>query len=138
MSDIETIGLPNAPWWLNHSTVIAKADRTAADDAWIQKNLMRVNVNGSGSNATPEMKMGDKDFNILLIERLVQPGSVVAVKRSQGRTKTVNLPSEAGSLLITDLAYIVSELNKLNEPIMDEEQQAAFLLYAKEQSRANS
>jgi hypothetical protein len=118
----DTIGIPNASWWLNHSHVEIKEDLLAEDMAWIANNCTRV-VNPGTQFARVEQSLGDN--NILLVKRMVKSG-VVAVERANGRVKTVSLPQDAGKLLQQDLEYIVEQINKNNAP-MDEAQQQDFL-----------
>jgi hypothetical protein len=130
---MDTIGLPNASWWENTSTVVVKEDYLAQDEAWVNKQMVSLNVKGN----QPNMQMtGDR--NILIVQRMVQPGSVVAVKRANGRIKTVELPKDAGQLLIADLMYLVNQIDALNTPPMTTEEQEAFLPGATGQSEANS
>lgn len=125
MAQENTIGIDNAPWWLPHSIVVLKEDYTAADETWVQKNMIKFGTEGRGANMTPDMQMG-KERGVLQAERMVQPGSVVAVMRRNGRVKTVHLPQEAESLLLPDLNYIINQIDALNE-VMTPEEQANFL-----------
>lgn len=125
MAQEEPICIDNAAWWLPHSHVLIKEDYTAADEAWVQARMVKIGVQGAGMKATPDMRMG-KERGILQVERMVMPGSVVAVQRRNGRVKTVNLPQEAENLLLTDLAYIISQIEALNE-VMAPEEQESFL-----------
>lgn len=125
---METFGIKNAPWWLPHSHVELREDYTAADEQWVQARMVRVGVVGSGSKATPDMQLG-KERGILQVERMVMPGSVVAVMRRNGRIKTVHLPQDAEQLLLTDLGYIIQQIEALNE-VMTPEEQASFLASA--------
>lgn len=120
-----TFGINNAPWWLPHSHVELKEDYTAADEQWVQARMVKMSVVGAGSKASPDMQMG-KERGILQVERMVMPGSVVAVLRRNGRVKTVHLPQEAENLLLTDLGYIIEQIEALNE-VMTPEEQTSFL-----------
>ena len=120
-----TMGIDNAPWWLPHSMVVIKEDYTAADESWVQKRMGKLVMQGSGSKATADVEPG-KERGVLQVERMVQPGSVVAVQRRNGRVKTVHLPEEAEQLLYTDLAYIIQQIELANE-VMAPEEQADFL-----------
>lgn len=133
MADNNTIALVNATHWLNHSNVLIKEDMLAEDMAWIANNSTRV-VNPGTQFARIEQSLGDS--NILLVKRMVVSG-VVAVNRSNGRVKTVNLPQEAGQLLQQDLEYIVEQINKYNAP-MTEAQQQDFLNSADAPSETSS
>lgn len=125
MPEESTIGIDNAPWWQPHSMVVLKEDYTAADEEWVQKRSGGMSIQKSGS---ADLQMG-RSRGILQIERMVQPGSVVAVERRNGRVKTVHLPQEAEKLLLTDLAYIVQQIEMLNN-VMTPEEQESFLASA--------
>jgi hypothetical protein len=133
MPEEPTIQIENAPWWLPHSLVILKEDYTAADESWVQRNMIRFGVQGKGANATPDMQVG-KERGVLQVERMVIPGSVVAVQRRNGRVKTVRLPQEAEQLLLTDLTYIIQQIDALNE-VMTPQEQEHFLASANGQSK---
>lgn len=132
---MDTVGLDNAPWWLPHSHVEVKEDYTAADESWVQARAVKVNVQGSGSRTTADVQQG-KERGILQIERMVQPGGVVAVQRRNGRVKTVHLPQEAEQLLLVDLNYIISQMDALTD-VMTPEEQSDFLPGAGEQSETS-
>ena len=134
---MDTIAIENAHWWLNHSAVLVKEDYLAQDEVWVNKQLVTINTTGSGSRTRPDVQMSEKDRNVLIVERMVQPGSVVAVQRSQGRVKTVKLPQEASQLLYPDLIYIVGQVEALNLP-MDVQEQEDFLPTANEPAETNS
>ena len=121
--------IPNAPHWLNNSVVIVKEDYTAGDEAYILNQLVRID------SASAQVTGKHKD--ILTVQRMVQPGSVVAVNRSGGRVKTVHLPQEADELLWSDTQYIVEQITRLNEPPMTEEEVKAFPTPVSEHSQAN-
>lgn len=127
-----TIGIPNAPHWLNHSHVLIKEDFLAEDQEYIANNTTRI-INPGTQFARVDTSLGSA--NILLVKRMVVSG-VVAVQRPNGRIKTVTLPAEASKLLSTDLDYIVAEINKANAP-MTEEQQQDFLPAASAPSATN-
>jgi hypothetical protein len=127
-----TIGIPNASWWENHSQVLIKEDLLAEDQEWITNNTTKV-VNPGTQFARTEQSLGS--VNILLIKRMVVSG-VVAVKRSGDRIKTVNLPQDASKLLAQDVDYIVGEISKYNAPMSDQEQ-SDFLNSAGGQSEAS-
>lgn len=127
---MDTFKIENAPWWLPHSIVVMREDYTAADESWVQARMMKIGVQRDGQNATPDIQMG-KERGVLQVERMVQAGSVVAVLRSAGRTKTVHLPQEAEQLLLPDLNYIIQQIDALNQVIMPEDQ-ANFLPSANE------
>lgn len=122
--------IPNAPHWLNNSVVVVKEDYLAEDEAWIINNLVRL-------DSTNAIQLTSKHKDILTVQRMVQAGSVVAVKRSGDRVKTVHLPDDAAKLLWADLQYIVAEIEKLNEPPMSEDEQSDFLDSANGSSSAN-
>lgn len=125
---MDTVGIANAPHWLNHSIVTIKADYTAGDQAWI--------LNQITLTPTDDAHVTERHQDILKVKRMVLPGSVVAVPRPGGRTKTVNLPQEASQLLVPDLDYIVSQIDAANKP-MTAEEQAAFLASASAPSGGN-
>ena len=121
--------IPNAAHWLNNSVVVVKEDYTAGDEAWILNQLVRI-------DATSAQVTG-KHKDILTVQRMVVPGSIVAVRRSADRVKTVQLPADAEKLLWSDLEYIVEQITKLNEPPMSEDEQKAFPQPVSEHSQAN-
>lgn len=121
--------IPNAPHWLNNSAVICKEDYTAGDEAWILNQLVRID--------SLSAQVTGKHKDILTVQRMVQPGSIVAVKRSNGRIKTVHLPQEADELLWSDTQYIVEQIAKLNEPPMTPDEQETFPKPVSEHSQAN-
>jgi hypothetical protein len=134
-TEIDTIPIPNAPWWEAHSFVVVKEDFLAEDEAWIQNRMSgKVKVDASNRSASMDTQMGN--VNILLIQRMVTSGKV-AVKRSSGRIKEVNLPQDAPRLLKSDQDYIIAELNNLN-PDMTEEEQESFLPSANGHSKTSS
>ena len=130
-----TIQIKNAPWWLPHSLVIIKEDYTAADESWVQRHMVKLGVSGKGANATPDMQFG-KERGVLQVERMVIPGSVVAVQRRNGRIKTVHLPQEAEDLLLAVLSYIIPQIDQHNA-VMTTEEQEHFLASANEHSKAS-
>lgn len=117
---MDIIGIPNAPHWLPHSHVEIKEDYTAADDQWVEARTVKLSVQGTGSKATPDIQAG-KARGVLQVERMAQPGGVVAVQRRNGRVKTVHLPQEAEELLLNDLNYIIEQIDALNEVMTPEE-----------------
>lgn len=126
---MDITNIPNAPHWNNNSVVIVKEDYTAADEAWILNRLVAIDAN--------TVQITGKHKDILTVKRMVQPGSIVAVKRSGDRIKTVHLPQEAEELLWNDLQYIVEQITKLNEPPMTQEEQETFPKPVSESSQAN-
>ena len=127
-----TFGIENAPWWLPHSQVLVREDYLAEDEAWIANQIVQVQ-NAGTQQASVSTQAGS--LNILKVKRMVVQG-VVAVKRANGRIKTVNLPHEAGKLLAQDLTYIASQIDALNAP-MTAGEQAAFLPTANAPSEGN-
>lgn len=121
-TDNDMLHIPNAAWWLPHSHVEIREDLLAEDQEWISNQSSRV-VNAGTPGARVESSLGSA--SVLLVRRMVVQG-VVAVRRSGGRIKTVQLPSEAGKLLSFDLEYIVTQIGKYNEP-MTEDEQSDFL-----------
>lgn len=113
-----TIGIINAPWWLNHSHVLIREDMLAEDSAWIANQSTR--LVGAGT-ANPQIEFQAGNTNIFLVKRMVVQG-IVAVKRANDRVKTVHLPQEAEKLLSQDLDYIVAQINKHNQPMTEDEQ----------------
>lgn len=133
MSDTEsTIGIPNASWWMPHSQVLIKEDLLAEDQEWITNQTTRI-INPGTQFARVEQSVGSA--GILLVKRMVVQG-VVAVKRSNDRVKTVNLPQEANKLLSQDIEYITEQIGKYNQPMSTQEQQD-FLTSASEPSGTN-
>lgn len=126
---MDTIQLTNAKHWEPNSIVFVKEDYCAGDEAWAINQLLAI--------APDSQQATGRHKDILIIKRLVQPGSQVTVRRSGGRVKTVQLPAQAEELLISDLNYIAAQIQKINEP-MSEEEQAAFLASASAPSGANS
>jgi len=127
-----SISLPNAPWWLNHSTVTLKGLYLAIDDAYITNNI--VSVQGAGTaNATVQTKAGDQ--TLLKISRMVKSGTVAVMLRG-GQTYEVSLPQEAGKLLAKDASYIIEQIDALSQPLSAEEQ-ASFLNSANAPAETN-
>lgn len=114
----DTIGIPNAKWWLAHSTVLVREDLLAEDSEWIGNQSTQV-INPGTPFARIEARLGSA--NLLLVKRMVVQG-VVAVRRANDRIKTVNLPQDAHKLLAADLDYIASQIQELNKPMTEEEQ----------------
>lgn len=128
-----TISITNAKWWLNHSHVELKGLFLEEDSAFIANNI--TSVQGAGTtDVSVQMKSGDQ--TTLKIQRMVQ-GGTVAVMLRDGSTKSVSLPKEAGKLLATDSAYIVSQIDAISRP-MTEEEQIDFLKSANAQSETTS
>lgn len=125
---MDTIGISNAPHWLNHSNVVLKGLYLAADEAWVTNQM--VSVKNSGGETSVETKTGDQA--LLKIQRMVKSG-VVAVMLRNGSVYEVNLPQDAGKLLPSDVAYIVEQIDVAGKP-MSAEEQAAFLASANAQS----
>ena len=130
MTDFQqnAIGIPNADWWLPHSTVLLKGVLKASDEAWISNNM--ISVTGAGQNAVVESTPGNQ--TILKVKRMVQQGTVAVMIRG-GQKYEVSLPKDAGELLSADLAYIVGQIDAMSMPLSVEEQ-AAFLDSAQGQS----
>lgn len=128
---MDVTNIPNAPHWLNNSVVIVKEDYTAGDMSWVMNSLARVDI----TNQELIIKAGHQ--SILTIKRMVQPGSVVSVKRSGDRVKTVHLPDEAEDLLDRDMKYIIAEIDNLQEPPMTEEEKKDSSMTANAHSQAN-
>lgn len=122
------IAVPNAPWWLPHSTVLLKGVLKGSDEAWIQNNM--ISVSGSGQNAVVESNPGN--LTLLKVQRMVKQGTV-AVMLKDGSKYEVILPKDVGELLSADLAYIVSRIDLLSQP-MSAEEQVAFLASVNGQS----
>ena len=113
------IAIPNAPHWLNHSHVVVKEDLLAEDQEWIANQSTQI-INAGTQEPRIEAKFGST--NLLLVRRMVIEG-VVAVKRSGDRTKTVSLPADAHKLLASDLDYIARQIQVMNTPMTEGEQQ---------------
>lgn len=116
---MDVIGIPNAPWWNNNSTVVVKEDYLAQDEAWVLNQVVALSSDDMQDIQT-------KHIDILKVRRMVQPGSVVAVNRANGRVKTVQLPQDASQLLWNDVEYILKEINRLNVPVMTPDEQKTF------------
>lgn len=130
---MDTIGIPNAPWWLNNSTVALKGLYLAEDDAWVTNQVSTSKIQNAGStNMTVETNVGNQ--SVLKIQRMVTQGTV-AVMLKGGKTYTVHLPQEAGKLLPPDANYILAQIDELGQP-MSAEEQASFLASANGQSEA--
>jgi hypothetical protein len=125
---METLPIPNAPHWLNNSIVVVKADYEQADEAYVLNTLVRIDPTS--------VSVTGKHRDTIRIQRMVQPGSIVSVKRPGGRVKTVHLPQEAEQLLVEDAAYINAQIDRLNEPVMDEAEQQAFPVPVSDSSQA--
>jgi hypothetical protein len=128
---MDTIGISNAPHWLNHSYVTLRGLYLAADEAWVTNQM--VSVKNSGGETSVETRTGDQ--NLLKIQRMVTSGKVAVMLRN-GSTYEVNLPQDAGKLLPSDVAYIVEQIDAAGKPMSAEEQQA-FLASASGQSGTN-
>ena len=128
---MDTIGIPNAPYWLNHSHVELKGLYLAADDAWVGNQM--VSVKGVGADAIVENRTGDQA--LLKIQRMVKSGTVAVMLRS-GAIYEVNLPGDVAKLLPGDVAYINEQIDLAGQP-MSAEEQAAFLASANGQSETN-
>lgn len=129
---MDTIGIPNAPWWLNNSTVVLKGLYLAEDDAWVTNNMLTIQGAGT-TGATVESHGGDQQ--ILKVQRMVRQGTVAVMLRG-GATYEVTLPQEAKKLLQVDLDYISKQIDALSQPMSAEEQEA-FLASANAHSQAN-
>ena len=127
---MDVTNIPNAPHWLNHSVVIVKEDYLAEDAAKVLHALIRLNENN-------ELELPMKHQDIVKVQHMVQPGSVVAVPRSNGRVKTCKLPEETTQLLWDDLQYILKEIEKLSAPPMTKKEQEDFPKPASEHLQAN-
>jgi hypothetical protein len=128
---MDTIGIINAPHWLNHSYVTLKGLYLAADEAWVTNQM--VSVKNNGTETTVETRSGDQAM--LRIQRMVTSGKVAVMLRN-GSTYEVNLPQDAGKLLPSDMAYILEQIDAAGKP-MSAEEQAAFLASANAQSATN-
>jgi hypothetical protein len=128
---MDTIGISNAPHWLNHSYVTLRGLYLAADEAWVTNQM--VSVKNSGGETSVETRTGDQ--NLLKIQRMVTSGKVAVMLRN-GSTYEVNLPQDAGKLLPSDVAYIVEQIDAAGKP-MTAEEQAAFLASANAPSGTN-
>lgn len=127
------IGITNAPHWLNHSQVTLKGLYLAGDEAWITNNM--VSVQGVGTaDAAVQTKAGDQ--GLLKIQRMVVPGSIVAVMLRDGSTYEVALPTDADKLFAGDLSYISAQIDAISKPLTAQEQ-ADFLKSASAPSEAN-
>lgn len=128
-----SIGITNAKWWLNTSTVALKGLFLAEDDAYVQNNIISVQNPGE-SNMEVQTLQGSQ--GLLKLQRMVQKGSVVSVMLRSGDSYTVNLPDDAGKLLPVDVGYILAQINMVSQP-MNEQEQKDFLASANAQSETN-
>lgn len=119
------ITIPNAPWWQPHSHVQLKGLYLAEDDAFVTNQTSTFSVNGAGTaNVTAQAQPGNSA--IYKIQRMVRQGTVSIMLRG-GAKYEVSLPAQANRLTITDVNYIIEQIDALSQPMSVEEQQA-FLL----------
>jgi hypothetical protein len=128
------IGIANAPWWMNNSTVILKGLYLAEDDAYVANNLVSVQNPGE-SNMEVQTLQGSQ--GLLKLQRMVSKDSVVSVMLRSGDVHTVNLPSDAGQLLPIDVTYILTQINAMSQP-MSAQEQIDFLASANAPSEETS
>lgn len=112
------IGITNAPHWLNSSIVTLKGLYLAGDEAFVTNNM--VSFQGTGTNASVQTLAGNQ--GLLKIQRMVLPGSVVAVMLRDGTTHEVALPADAENLFPADLAYISDQIDAISKPMTAQEQ----------------
>ena len=72
---------------------------------------------------------------VLKVQRMVRQGTVAIMLRG-GAKYEVSLPAQANKLTITDLNYIIGQIDVLSQPMSVEEQQA-FLASANGHSTTN-
>lgn len=129
------IAIPNAAWWLPHSHVLLKGLYLTEDDAYIQNQAQTFKVEGANTaNVTAQGQMGS--VAVLKVQRMVRQGTVAIMLRG-GAKYEVSLPSQANKLTITDLNYIIGQIDVLSQPMSVEEQQA-FLACANGHLATNS
>ena len=112
---MDITNVPNAKHWEPNSIVVVKEDYTAGDAAWVANQFLLIDATSSAVTSRHQ--------DIFLLKRMVQPGSVVSVKRANGRIKTVNLPAQVEDLLEVDMTYIAEQIRKLSEPMSEAAQQ---------------
>jgi hypothetical protein len=125
------IGITNAQHWLNHSHVELKGLYLAGDEAFVTNNM--VSFQGTGASASVQTLAGNQ--GLLKIQRMVLPGSVVAVMLRDGTTYEVALPNDVENLFPDDLAYISAQIDAISKP-MTEQEQADFLKSVNARSEA--
>lgn len=124
-----TIPIPNAPHWLNHSMVVLKGPVLAGDGAWVTNQIIAMeNAHENGASHA-----GDQ--LLLKVKRMVKEGTV-AVMLHGGATYEVSLPKDVDKLLLVDLVYIAQQIDTVSEP-MSAEAQSDFLASANGRSEAN-
>ncbi len=114
---MKQISIPNAPWWLPHSQVIAKGRLLAGDTAAITNGVVSADV----INGVPVMVTKGGDLNIIKVQRMITYGKV-AVMDPDGETHEVTLPAEAEHLFDDDLNYICAQIDAKSHPLSAEEQ----------------
>ncbi len=114
---MKPLSIPNAPWWLNHSQVLAKGRLLAGDTAAITNDLVETTV----VNGIPVMSNKGGNMNILKVQRMITYGKV-AVMDPDGETHEVTLPDQADQLFDTDLNYICAQIDAKSRPLSIEEQ----------------
>jgi hypothetical protein len=114
---MKPLSIPNAPWWLNHSQVLAKGRLLAGDTAAITNELVSTDV----VNGVPVMTNKGGNLNILKVQRMVSQGRV-AVMDPDGETYDVILPGGADQLFDADLNYICAQIDAKSRPLNAEEQ----------------
>lgn len=116
------ITIPNAPWWAPHSQVLLKGLYLAEDDAYVTNQASTFSVNGAGTaNVTAQAQAGNQI--IYKVQRMVKQGTVSILLRG-GAKYDVSLPSQANRLTITDINYIIGQIDSLSQPMSAEEQQS--------------
>lgn len=116
---MKPLSIPNAPWWLNHSQVVAKGRLLAGDTAAITNDIVSTEI----VNNTPVMITRGGNANILKVQRMITYGKV-AVMDPDGETHEVTLPDEADQLFDADLNYICAQIDAKSRPLSIEEQKA--------------
>ena len=128
------ITIPNAPWWQPHSHVLLKGLYLAEDDAYVTNQASTFSVNGAGTaNVTAQAQAGNQ--TIYKVQRMVKQGTVSILLRG-GARYDVSLPAQANRLTITDINYIVGQIDNLSQP-MSIEEQTAFLASQNEPAAAS-
>lgn len=127
-----TIPIPNAPHWLNHSMVVLKGPVLASDGAWVTNQIIAAErASADGENV--ESHAGDQ--LLFKVKRMVKEGTV-AVMLKGGAKYEVSLPKDVNKLLLVDLAYISQQIDATSEP-MNAQEQADFLASVNGRSEAS-
>ena len=107
-----------APGWEPHETVLIRSLR-AEDSDWIQDQLAELVTGDTGKNATMQMKLGTT-------RRLTMMRAVTSwTFTDEGGNPLLLTEQNLRGLALEDADYIYTEINKLNQPMSEEEKKAS-------------